>query len=220
MQNPSRRLHNYSAVAAEIPPDRLDSPGGRSVALTHYCVDVDNLQGARDMIRYMIERGYRRIAMLAGPESYHYTGERVRGYLTALEEAGIRHHRVVHAGYEGEEARSAVLDVVNGWKPDAIFVGAGGDFLLDTLRALQEGESGRPAGTKPVGLSVFDDYSFLDFIAPGVTAVRQPLAEMGRQATRMLLELTEGREPAQRELVLAATVVPRESCGEATAPQR
>ncbi len=183
---------------------------GRSRSLSHWAVDVDNYQGARDMTRYMVERGFRRVAMLAGPEGYHYTGERERGYRTALEEMGIRYQRVAHARYEGAQAKGVVREMVSRWKPDAIFVGAGGDFLLDTLRALRDVHE--EAGT--LGLSVFDDYAFLDFVTPGVTAVRQPLLEMGRAATRMLLAIVAGRDPDPRELVLPAALVPRESCGE------
>jgi DNA-binding LacI/PurR family transcriptional regulator len=184
---------------------------GRSRTLDHFCVDVDNYQGAYDMTTYMVEHEYRRIAMIAGPVSYHYTRERVRGYQDALRDAGIEGHPVVHAEYEGDMAGTLIRQLMADENPDGLFVGAGGVLLLETLRTL------RLLGIDPydLGVTVFDDYTFMDFLAPRITAIRQPLSTMGGEATRMLLRLVEGGEPPSSDpVIFQPTLIPRESCGE------
>ena len=183
---------------------------GRSRHISHYAVDVDNYQAAFDMICHMAANGFRRIAMVAGPQAYRYTEERVRGYRDGLVTSGIAVERVIHAAYEGAEARQAVGEMITSWKPDSLFIGAGGDFLFDSLRALRE----LKILVGDLGVSVFDDYSFMEFITPGITAIRQPLSEMGEHATRMLLSLVEGGEPAEEAIIVPARIVPRLSCNE------
>jgi LacI family transcriptional regulator len=67
-----------------------------------------------------------------------------------------------------------------------------------------------PAAMSVVG---FDDMPFAAWITPALTTVRQPLREMGRVATKMLLRLIAG-EPVERVRVeLATPLIVRASCG-------
>jgi DNA-binding LacI/PurR family transcriptional regulator len=77
-----------------------------------------------------------------------------------------------------------------------------------------------PAGsvlTVPGDLSVvgFDD-SILATTAPPLTTVRQPFAQMGGVAYRILSDRIEGREPSSLLVELATTLIVRGS----TAPRR
>ena len=146
--------------------------------------------------------------MVSAPETYHYAAERVRGYRMALRDAGNANLEIVHASYGDEKAREKIVRMMSEWGPDGLFVGAGGEFLLEALRAISE----RSSGPTTIGFTTFDDYTFLDFLSPGITAVRQPLSQMGTEATRMLLTLISGAEPEQHVLVLPATLVERQSC--------
>ena len=71
----------------------------------------------------------------------------------------------------------------------------------------------------PDDLSVvgFDDVDLCEWVSPQLTTVRQPLIEMAREATRMVLDL--GRDPSRstRRVELATSVIVRESTA---APRR
>lgn len=69
----------------------------------------------------------------------------------------------------------------------------------------------------PGDLSVvgFDD-SILATTAPPLTTVRQPFAQMGGVAYRILSDRIEGREPSSIRVELATTLIVRGS----TAPRR
>ena len=80
-------------------------------------------------------------------------------------------------------------------------------------------QAARQCGLRlPEDLSVvgFDDVELCQWVTPQLTTVRQPLAAMAREATRMVVDLSrDGATPARR-VELATSVVVRES----TAPAR
>lgn len=73
------------------------------------------------------------------------------------------------------------------------------------------------------GLRVPDDLSILamneneiwPFTAPSLTAIVQPIEEMALQAFEMLQGLMAGRVPKEPQIVLAPSLVRRESTGRA-----
>jgi len=64
----------------------------------------------------------------------------------------------------------------------------------------------------PEELSVvgFDDLSIAPFLAPPLTTIRQPGAEMGRRAAEILMELLEGKE-REAQIAVPGELVIRES---------
>ncbi len=131
--------------------------------------------------------------------------------------------------------RAALLRV--GVVPDPVLVRHGdslvggglrhGADLLALGRTARRPSSAAPtsrptASTRPradLGLSVpedvsvvgFDDVELCQWVSPQLTTVRQPLADMAREATRMVIELSrDGVRPTSR-LELATTVVVRQS---------
>jgi len=77
----ARRIHDWGMPYLVL--SRLDGCPELS------CATVDFEQGAYESTRFLIERGHRRIAMLKAFSGFQPGAERRRGYLRALEEAGI-----------------------------------------------------------------------------------------------------------------------------------
>jgi LacI family transcriptional regulator len=90
---------------------------------------------------------------------------------------------------------------------DALFC-ASDMIALGALRALLNAGLRVPDDVALVG---FDDMPFAATMNPPLTTVRQPLAELGRQAVQILLSLIEG-EPQQNRLVLSAHLIIRNTC--------
>jgi DNA-binding LacI/PurR family transcriptional regulator len=57
----------------------------------------------------------------------------------------------------------------------------------------------------------FDDTPVAAMASPPISAVRQPFEELGREATRVLLSVAEGRPPASPRIELATELVLRAS---------
>jgi LacI family transcriptional regulator len=174
---------------------------GRSPNFRHYFVDVNNEAASRKIVAHMISQGHNRIACLAGPAEYTYIQERVAGYSAALAEAGLTWSDIEYAPYISEEIDAAIVRIL-AERPDidALFVTAGGEFILDAINALKRVKK----ELSGFGLSVFDDYRFFDYLDIPISRMRQPLSEIGRKAASLLFSLMEGEKPDRMEWILEA----------------
>jgi LacI family transcriptional regulator len=183
---------------------------GRTPGWESRAVDVDNAGGAREMGLYMLGAGYRRISMITGPESLLHMRERVRGFREALAAGGLNPVEVVHCEFHQDAVDKAMELIGSKGAPDALFVGSGGEFLLRVMRAMNTLKMDR----HKLGLAVFDDYPYLEFTDPQITAVRQPTEHLGRQAVAMLDRLINGAGSFEGPLILKTSIIPRKSCRE------
>jgi LacI family transcriptional regulator len=182
---------------------------GKSRFASHCYVDVDNAGGAGDMTRHLIDLGHRTIVMLAGPEHFPSVQERVEGFRIAMTAAGLE-SRVHHCSYLGDAAAETVRQVF-GVKPaaTAMFVAAG-DLALPAIRTMSGLGLAIPAD---VALAVFDDHPYYEYFSPAITAVSQPIHELGQAAVELLFTLMDGKPLAKSSRVLPTKIVVRRSSG-------
>jgi len=179
---------------------------GRSPNVRHYSVDVDNEAASRKIVSHLASKGRRRIACLAGPREHSYTQERVQGYLAALRDAGLEWSAVEYSNYELEEVTRAIGRLLGAHDDiDALYMTAGGEFVLDAIDVLKASK-GDLSG---FGMAVFDDYRFFDYLSIPISRLRQPLSAIGTTSASVLFEIMEGRKPDRLEWVLEAETVLR-----------
>jgi LacI family transcriptional regulator len=182
---------------------------GQGSLLTHYYVDVDNAGGAAEMTRHLIGLGHRRIALLAGPESYPSVRDRSAGYRAAMATAGLE-PSVHHCAYHTETAADLLRQLLGVQpRPSALFVAAG-DLVTAALRATRELGLAIPSD---IALVAFDDHPFYEHFSPAITAVSQPIHDLGQQAVELLFAVMDGQEPVPAARVLPTKLVVRASCG-------
>jgi LacI family transcriptional regulator len=160
-------------------------------------------------VQHLLELGHRRIAMLRGYDCL-VDDARYHGYVAALTEAGIALDPSLteRADFRFEPAVSAAENMLR--LPDR----PTGVFASNDLEALGVIEAARRHGLSvPGDLSVvgFDDSLLAATSSPQLTTVRQPFAEMGQVAHRLLTDQMEGREPNSLRVELATTLIVRES---------
>jgi LacI family transcriptional regulator len=173
-------------------------------------VGSDNWNGGLAATRHLLELGHRRIAVISGPTDMLCSRARVDGYRSALAEAGVE--------LDASLVRTGNFDVEAGYaeglrllsrpdRPTGIF--AGSDMqALGVLRAVRELGLRVPDDVSVVG---YDDLPIAQWTGPALTTVRQPLAQMGSIATRMVLDLAAGNPPIMRRVNLATELLVRES---------
>jgi DNA-binding LacI/PurR family transcriptional regulator len=183
---------------------------------THKVV-VDSMKGAYDATEHLIQRGYKKIANLAGSESLSITKERLSGYRKALADNGhaftpdyIQH--CLHGGMVYEEVEQA-LDKLFGLeiKPDAI-LGCADKLTTNCLRYFRKNGIKVPDDVALVGFSNLD---LTDLLSPSLTVVRQPAFEMGQLSTELLIQLIESKRPVKdfEKRVLPTQLFTRQSTG-------
>ena len=173
-------------------------------------VGATNWSGGKAAAEHLLDLGHERIAYVGGPGGSVSDQARVHGYWAAMRAAGIDVdlYSIPHGPFsyeQGLHAGGAVLDARA--RPTAIFAGC------DAI-AMGVFEAARERGVRiPDELSVvgFDDTVLAHSSTPRLTTVRQPLAQMGAMAMRMINELYAGEEPESHQVELATQLVVRDS---------
>jgi LacI family transcriptional regulator len=182
---------------------------GRSHFVSHYYVDVDNAGGSRDMTRHLIDLGHRDIVMLAGPEHLPSVQDRLQAFRSAMAEAGLQ-ARVQHCSYHAETAAEMIKQfLLTSPRCTALFVAAG-DLVTAALQATADIGLKIPSD---LALVSFDDHPHYEFFSPPLTAVNQPIHELGQAAADVLFSLIDGHKPAESSRILPTTLMRRRSCG-------
>ena len=155
---------------------------------------VENSEGAYQATRHLIEAGHRRIAYLGGPQGLLTVTERREGFLMAMNEAGIavRSEYVAMGSFAPELARAATVRFLElPLPPTAIF--ASSDYLaIGAVMGLRDANVSVPDEVSLIG---FDDMAFSTLLTPPLSAVRQPVEQLGRQGFLTLLALLDGETP-------------------------
>lgn len=185
--------------------DRLGGLGPDDLSVT-----ATNWAGGRAATRFLLSLGHRRIAALLGPAPFPSTRDRLAGYRAAHDEAGVPVDPALihHADWFPEQAYEATGSLLAlPAPPTAIF--AGSDLqTLGVYQALYAHGLTIPRDMSVIG---FDDMPYARLLAPPLTTVRQPLREMGRVATTMLLRLMAGEPVESVRVELATPLIERAS---------
>jgi LacI family transcriptional regulator len=190
------RILEVPDALADIPSVVLNSEdaSGRSRAII-----PDEFNGGMAAATELIEAGHERIAMVnIAPLASGLPAavERHRGYVSALEGAGIGIDASLHIEGDGnpDAGYRAAHDLMSRRdRPTAIFC-ANDRTAWGAYQALQELGARVPDDVSVVG---FDNQETLaPFLRPGLTTLELPFAEMGRRAVDMLLHgATAGSGP-------------------------
>ncbi|QQA43818.1 LacI family DNA-binding transcriptional regulator [Pelagovum pacificum] len=167
----------------------------------------DDAQGAREATEWLRRSGRRRLAHVTGPEGF--AAAEVRA--AAFREIAGPDAPVLFGDWSeawGHEAAARLWDGGNG--PDGIFCG-NDQIARGIIDALRERGVDVPGA---VGVIGFDNWGVVvRATRPPMTSVDMNLAELGRQAGRLILALSSGEDVAPGIRHLPCSLVVRESCG-------
>lgn len=188
--------------------------GGRLRAAGIDIVATRERPAAREIVRYLISRGHRRIAHLAGPQDTPPGQLRLQGYREALEEAGLRYEEplVRYGTFKAEGVAELVaslfpLPAVE-HRPTALF--AANDLMaIEAIRALVRLGMRVP---EDVAVCGFDNIPAAELVMPSLTTIGQDCQRMGRLAGETLLERLRARARAEpRHVSVPYDLIVRES---------
>jgi DNA-binding LacI/PurR family transcriptional regulator len=191
---------------ANLPFVSCGKPLGERGGLSY--VASDDLEGARTMVRHLIESGRRRVATITGPQDTPGGVERLRGYRQMLAEHGIAYDKklVANGDYSrasGEACMHRLLTAAP--DVDAVFVAS--DLMADgALSAIERAGRRVP---DDIAVGGFDDSPIATAVHPPLTTIRQPWDRISEMMVRQLLAQIAGEGPAT--VILPTELVVRES---------
>lgn len=179
-------------------------------------LEVANAEGARRLAHTLHSLGYRRFAVLAGPEQLITSEDRLAGFRDGLGEVGLtlEPENVIGAQFTRDGGYVAMTELLDrGLGCDCVF--AVNDVMaVGATAALREQRLKVP---DDVALAGFDDIAMLRDIEPPLTTVRIPLVETGRAAVDLALQADPSAAPTvravQTEVVVRASTPTRRAAG-------
>lgn len=182
-------------------------------------VVADGRRGAREIARHVLEQGHRRVAIIGGPAALWTAQQRLAGYREALAAAGHDPDEVpvLVGDYHqpsGFELAARALDVAGPQRPTALL--CANDLMA--VGALEYCKSVGIRVPEEVSIVGFDDLPFAQLLTPGLTTVRQPAEDMGRQAATLLLDLLENKTDGCDNGVLPVSLQIRNSVAPPAVP--
>ena len=181
-------------------------------------VSINDFEAAREMTRHLLGLGHRRIAFINGHPGHTASGQRFRGFMEGMTEAGVEvSASQVAQGFftyrSGLEAAEKLLG--NGFNPTAVFA-CNDDMAAATIAVAHRKGLDVPGDLAIAG---FDDTPLATMIWPELTTVHRPIADMAREAVRLLIEQVRakrsGKVPSTEHRLMKYTLVKRDSSGPA-----
>ena len=163
----------------------------------HY-VDVDNLTGGRLAAQRLVDRGCRKIGTITGPLHRAAGLDRLEGWRQVLAENGLPADVVVEGDFSAPSGASAAERLLAEHPDlDGIFVAS--DLMADAaMRVVLASGRRVPDDVAVVG---FDNLGIAEHSVPRLTTIDNPLIDVVRTATTLLLDLMNGADvPSGRRM--------------------
>jgi LacI family transcriptional regulator len=174
-------------------------------------VRSESATSAEQLTTRLLDHGRTSLLFVGDPASSYDVSERYAGFAKAHEKRGLpvpKPERVPLTEEAGAQVVEKVLQATKP-RPDGL-VCANDELGLAAVQGLVAGGVEVPGQVVVTG---WDDVMAARYVSPGLTTVRQPMAELGRTAAQRLHERVTGERSRARNDVLATELVLRESCG-------
>jgi len=163
----------------------------------------------------LIKKGCRTIAFLQMSENLYIIQERLKGYLRALQDHGMKIEKEHIVSCTGQDAKNhSLIKKLLGrdGRPQGI-VGSTEKLTMMSYTVCNELGLRIPADVKVVGFSSMGIASLLN---PSLTTITQPAFEMGKAAATILFKILNGKKTDQQveKIVIPSTLYERASTGE------
>lgn len=170
----------------------------------------NDYEGAFTATKHLINKGYRHIAHLAGPESLDFSKERLRGFLSAMQKAHlpIKSEFIIHSGFtqqDGYQDTEKLLELA--CIPDAIFA-INDRKAIGVIQALKKG--GKVVG-KEIAVIGFTNDPISTIIEPALTTIEEPAFEIGKQSFQLLIKHIKIKGFEARTVIIPCKLIERDS---------
>lgn len=172
-------------------------------------VTSNNRSASQLATNHLIGHGRRRILCLGGDPNLFTIRERVKGYKDAVASAGLE--SLIEPEISDSKTMKAIIVryLTGEQRVDAIF----GIYNHPTVMAYEVMHELGIRIPEDVSLIGFDQFALAATLQPSITLVEQPIDELGRAATQLLLDLVQGVTHSPQQIEIASRLIVRRSCG-------
>ncbi|AGT31259.2 LacI family transcriptional regulator [Geobacillus genomosp. 3] len=179
----------HEVVESNIPCVLIDIP---IESKTVGYVTTDNVLGAKNAVRHLIELGHKRIAMINGYEYAFVSEQRLKGFKEALLEGGlpVREYWIANGAFREEIAEQEALRLLQHYPEITAFFCASDLMALGVIKAVKRLGKRVPEDVAVIG---YDDIILASYSSPSLSTVAQDKFAMGYEAAKLLIAMLEGK---------------------------
>lgn len=175
-------------------------------------VGIDNQQAAIDAVNYLISLGHKKIAAITGNDFSPSSIDRLLGYRTALDRAGISVNEswIASGCYSQQEAENACINIMGLKETPTAFFCFSDEMAMSCMSTLMRMKLSVPDDISVMG---FDNISQSNYCYPTLTTISQPMEEIGNCCMELLLPQLSGEQMNGVHVKLKHSLVVRRSTG-------
>jgi DNA-binding LacI/PurR family transcriptional regulator len=152
-------------------------------------VGVDQIDGARQATRHLIDLGHRVIDHVTGPLTYTEAKGRRTGYEEVMRDAGLVPGELWEGDWTPATGYQIGRELAARGEASAVFV-ANDQMAIGVLHAFAQAKLTVPGDVSVVG---FDDIPEAGYLNPALTTVRQDFEAIGRKAIDLVTATLDGK---------------------------
>ena len=194
--------------------ERYAASGGRVAVIGRHhlradTVQPDNTDGGRQIAEHVLGLGHRRLAILSGSLGLTTVTDRLAGVHEAMRAAGVEPDGVpvIEDEFTRDGGRAGATRILAEHPDTTAVMALNDDMAIGCLSELRRARTAVPDRMTVTG---FDDVAVAGDLAPGLTTIRLPMADMGARALALALK-EPGKRPRKQRV--PAELVVRGSSG-------
>lgn len=163
----------------------------------------DNEQASFEAVSHLIENGYKRIALLEGPQNLNIFRQRKNGYLKALEKhkIAIVDELIVENAWTKELGAEGTRKLLNlPHPPDAIFASTSDFSALGVLEVANAMNIKVPS---ELGICGYSNEAFTEITSPSITSIDQFSVYMGKTIGNLFFQEIASTEVSVKPKIIS-----------------
>ncbi len=156
----------------------------------------DNYQGMKELIDYLIKKGFRSFYFINGEKETMSAQYRYKAFIDMMKKYSISEYKHIFSKFSYEAGYKHILEIEH--VPDVVI--CGNDLIAyGAIAALEDKKLRVP---DDVAVTGYDDIPFSQHYKPSLTTVKQPMYEMGKKAAEILFKMIQGELKQPKGIVL------------------
>lgn len=156
-------------------------------------VIVDNINGTYSAVEEIINKGHKKIGIIAGPENVYTSYERIKGYSRALADYNIEKddNLIYYSDYSVKGGFNGFNFLYELPTPPTAIVASNYYTTIGSIKAIIE--KGFKLG-EDISVFGYDNTDIFEIMSPPISSVIQPKEQIGRTAATLLLKRIRGEK--------------------------
>ena len=175
-------------------------------------LDIDSERGFAEAARLLLGLGHRRIALINGPAELYSAAVRQRGFVQAMQDAGVTvdHTLIRNGDLDEASGHSLGLELLGGTQRPTAIVCVNDMTALGVIHAARE--LNLRVGDD-LSVTGYDDIPIARYSDPALTTLGTSARQAGRRLVQLHRELLKGTPPEQLQELWTPELILRRSHG-------